>query len=86
MLIARQVSFCLGLWMSGCLNITLARFVVEVIAQPDLSSMVKSYRGSGAASYHPSLFLACWFTVTPRVCFRAGSWSVRPTIPWRFVS
>lgn len=32
-----------------------ARFVVEVIDQLDLSSMVKSYRGSGSASYHPSL-------------------------------
>ena len=35
----------------------LARFVEEVIAQLDLSSMVKSYRGSGSASYHPSLLL-----------------------------
>ena len=35
----------------------LARFVVEVIDQLDLSSMVKSYRGSGSASYHPSLLL-----------------------------
>lgn len=35
----------------------LARFVVEVIEQLDLSVMVKAYRGSGSASYHPSLLL-----------------------------
>lgn len=35
----------------------LARFVVEVIERLDLSSMVKSYRGSGSASYHPSVLL-----------------------------
>jgi transposase len=35
----------------------LARFVVEVIERLDLSAMVKSYRGSGSASYHPSMLL-----------------------------
>lgn len=35
----------------------LARFVVEVIEQMDLSAMVKAYRGSGSASYHPSVLL-----------------------------
>jgi transposase len=35
----------------------LARFVVEVIERQDLSAMVKSYRGSGSASYHPSVLL-----------------------------
>src|SRR6516164_9285815 len=35
----------------------LARFVVEVIEGLDLSAMVKSYRGSGSASYHPALLL-----------------------------
>ena len=35
----------------------LARFVVEVIEQLDLSAMVKAYRGSGSASYHPSMLL-----------------------------
>ena len=36
----------------------LARFVVEVIEGLDLSRLVKSYRGSGSASYHPSMLLA----------------------------
>ena len=35
----------------------LARFVVEVIDWLDLSAMVKSYRGTGAAGYHPVLLL-----------------------------
>jgi transposase len=35
----------------------LARFVVEVIERLDLSSMVGAYRGSGSASYHPSMLL-----------------------------
>src|SRR5712691_4478583 len=35
----------------------LARFVVEVIDGLELSSMVKSYRGSGSAGYHQALLL-----------------------------
>jgi transposase len=35
----------------------LARFVVEVIERLDLSAMVTAYRGSGSASYHPSVLL-----------------------------
>ena len=35
----------------------LARFVVEVIEGLDLMAMSKSYRGSGSASYHPSMLL-----------------------------
>ena len=35
----------------------LARFVVEVIDGLDLSELVKAYRGSGSASYHPATLL-----------------------------
>jgi transposase len=35
----------------------LARFVVEVVDQMDLSAMVKAYRGSGPVSYHPAMLL-----------------------------
>jgi transposase len=35
----------------------LARFVVEVIDGLDLRSMSGAYRGSGSASYHPSVLL-----------------------------
>lgn len=36
----------------------LARFVVEVVDGLDLSELVKDYRGSGSASYHPALLLS----------------------------
>jgi transposase len=35
----------------------LARFVVEVIAGLDLRAMTGSYRGTGSASYHPTVLL-----------------------------
>jgi transposase len=35
----------------------LARFVVEVIEQLDLSAMERAYRGSGSACYHPGMLL-----------------------------
>ena len=35
----------------------LARFVVDIVDQLDLSAMSKAYRGSGSASYHPSLLV-----------------------------
>jgi transposase len=36
----------------------LARFIVEVIDQLDLSRLVGRYRGRGSAAYHPSVLLA----------------------------
>lgn len=36
----------------------LARYVVEVVDGLDLSQMVKAYRGSGSASYHPAMLLS----------------------------
>jgi transposase len=35
----------------------LARFVVDVISGLDLRAMISSYRGSGEASYHPTILL-----------------------------
>ena len=35
----------------------LARFVVEVIDQMDLSALVRQYAGRGSAAYHPSMLL-----------------------------
>jgi transposase len=35
----------------------LARFVVDLLDQLDLSAMSKAYRGSGSASYHPRLLV-----------------------------
>ena len=58
----------------------LARFVVEVIEQLDLSSMVKAYRGSGSASYHPSVLLGLLerfqFSLTHILNLR-NSWRIR---------
>ena len=36
----------------------LARFIVEVVEGLDLRSMTGSYRGSGSASYHPTVLLS----------------------------
>ena len=56
--IDRQTGFLLPPSVDEWLPEThLARFVVEVIDGLDLSAMIKSYRGSGSASYHPSLLL-----------------------------
>lgn len=35
----------------------LARFVVEIVEQLDVSAMSRSYRGSGSAAYHPGMLL-----------------------------
>lgn len=35
----------------------LARFVVEIVEQLDLSAMIRQYRGAGSAAYHPSVLL-----------------------------
>src|ERR1700756_4099343 len=64
----------------------LARFVVEVIEGLDLRAFIGSYRGSGSASYHPEVLLSVLVMARPRECFRAGSWSGRRTIRWRFAS
>ena len=36
----------------------LARFVVDIVEQLDLSSRARQYRGAGSAAYHPSVLLA----------------------------
>ena len=36
----------------------LARFIVEVVDQLDLSRLIGRYRGCGSAAYHPSVLLA----------------------------
>ena len=54
----RETGFLLPLSLDEWLPAQhLARFVVEVIDGLDLSAMVKSYRGTGSAGYHPALLL-----------------------------
>ena len=36
----------------------LARFVVEIVEQLDLSGLTKQYRGSGSEAYHPGMLVA----------------------------
>lgn len=36
----------------------LARFIVELVEGLDLRAMIRSYRGAGSASYHPTVLLA----------------------------
>ena len=36
----------------------LARFVVDIVDQLDLSAMTHQYRGAGSAAYHPAMLLA----------------------------
>jgi hypothetical protein len=56
--IDRETGFLLPLSLDEWLpEKHLARFVVEVIDGLDLSTMVRSYRGSGSACYHPALLL-----------------------------
>jgi transposase len=39
----------------------LARFVVDIVDQLDLSRMTGAYRGSGSAAYHPAMLLSLLF-------------------------
>ena len=39
----------------------LARFVVEIVSQLDLSALEKAYRGKGSKPYHPEILLALLF-------------------------
>src|SRR5467141_5257076 len=50
----------------------LARFIVEVIDRLDLSAMSRSYRGTGSASYHPTLLLGLII-----YCYATGVFSSR---------
>jgi transposase len=35
----------------------LARFVVDIVDQLDLSALTRQYRGTGSAAYHPAVML-----------------------------
>ena len=35
----------------------LARFVVDIVDQLDLSALARQYRGAGSAAYHPTVML-----------------------------
>jgi transposase len=66
----------------------LARFVVEVIDGLDLSAMVKSYRGSGSAGYHPALLLGLlvYGYTTGVFSSRKLEWATYDSVAFRFIA
>ena len=58
MLTARPTFFCPRRWRIGFDEDHLARFVVEVIDQLDLSNLTRKYAGRGAKAHHPATLLA----------------------------
>ena len=66
----------------------LARFVVEVIDQLDLSSMTRAYRGSGSASYHPSMLLGLliYGYATKVFSSRAIERATHDSVAFRFIA
>ena len=59
----------------------LARYVVEVVDGLDLSEMVKAYRGSGSASYHPAMLLSLLISVLLHHWFASKAAEVDASIP-----
>jgi transposase len=66
----------------------LARFVVEVIDGLDLSELVKAYRGSGVASYHPSMLLGLlvYGYATKAFSSRAIERATHDSVAFRFIA
>jgi transposase len=66
----------------------LARFVVEVIDGLDLSELVKAYRGSGSASYHPAVLLGLmvYGYATKTFSSRAIERATHDSVAFRFIA
>jgi transposase len=66
----------------------LARFVVEVIDGLDLSELVKAYRGSGLASYHPAMLLGLlvYGYATKVFSSRALERATHDSVAFRFIA
>ena len=66
----------------------LARFVVEVIDGLDLSELVKAYRGSGSASYHPAVLLGVmvYGYATKTFSSRAIERATYDSVAFRFIA
>src|SRR6202521_2179074 len=66
----------------------LARFVVEVVDGLDLSAMIRSYRGSGSAFYHPALLLSVLIYAYARGLFssRKLERATYDSVAFRFIS
>jgi len=66
----------------------LARFVVEVIDGLDLSELVKAYRGSGSAPYHPAVLLGLmvYGYATKTFSSRAIERATYDSVAFRFIA
>lgn len=66
----------------------LARFVVEVIDGLDLSELEKAYRGSGSASYHPTMLLGLmvYGYATKVFSSRAIERATHDSVAFRFIA
>ncbi|MGH8209722.1 MAG: IS1182 family transposase [Steroidobacteraceae bacterium] len=66
----------------------LARFVVEVVDGLDLSELVKAYRGSGLASYHPGMLLGLlvYGYATKTFSSRALERATYDSVAFRFIA
>lgn len=66
----------------------LARFVVEVIDGLELSELVKAYRGSGIASYHPAMLLGLlvYGYATKVFSSRAIERATHDSVAFRFIA
>lgn len=66
----------------------LARFVVEVIDGLDLSELIKAYRGSGSASYHPAMLLGLlvYGYATNTFSSRAVERATYDSVAFRFIA
>jgi transposase len=66
----------------------LARFVVEVIDGLDLSELVKTYRGSGLASYHPAMLqgLLVYGYATKTFSARSIECATHDSVAFRFIA
>jgi len=59
----------------------LARFVVDMVAQLDISSLRGVYTGKGSRPYDPALLLSLLFWGIQPECFPAESLNRQPMIP-----
>ena len=66
----------------------LARFIVEVVERLDLRGMSGSYRGSGSASYHPTVLLSIlvYGYATGVFSSRKLEWATYDSVAFRFIA
>ncbi|MDR9417840.1 transposase, partial [Gracilimonas sp.] len=66
----------------------LARFVVEIVDQLDLSALEGAYAGRGSAAYHPRMLLALLFYSYARGTFssRKIEAATYESVPMRYIA